>query len=92
MKENIEQAKNLERANLDGLMEVNIKDNFMKIIFMAKDVILGMTKESTQEIGNLIKWMEKEYLNGLMDVNIKDNTKTIRKMDMVYSNGKNKLF
>lgn len=54
---------------------------------MEKELIFGVIKEFTLEIGKQIKWMEKGNFIGLMEENIKDNTEMIKKKDMEYLNG-----
>ena len=88
MKANIKTGKKTELENSTGLMALNIMANSSKITFMEKDYTHGMIKEYMKEDGNQTKWKVKENSYGLMEGSIEVNTKKIRKMDMVFLNGK----
>jgi len=89
MKVIINKEKNVERENSNGLMEVNILENFMIIIFMEKELILGVIEGFSKEIGKTIKWMVKENFYGLMEGDILEDIVMIKKKVMESLNGIN---
>lgn len=53
-------------------MEISIKDNLNRDIFMDRELIFGRMR-NTQDNGKTLKWMGKEFLNGTMGEDIVDN-------------------
>lgn len=49
--QNMSQGKNMAKVFLNGLMEVSMKETFLKIIFRVKEFINGAIKEFTLVIG-----------------------------------------
>ncbi len=45
------------QENLHGLMDQFMKDNFLIIIYMDKELIHGLMVENIKVNGKLIKWM-----------------------------------
>jgi hypothetical protein len=54
----------MEKDNSSGPMVPPMMENFKKTIFMEKENMFGVIKESLSEIGNSIKWMEREFSLG----------------------------
>ena len=66
--------------NLDGIMTINMKDNFLKIKFKVKE-LLNITMEiSMREIGETMHKMDKGFLNGLMAIFIQGNFFILKNM------------
>ena len=57
-----------------GMMETLTTEISSKIIFMAKEPILGKMAESSKETGSIIKCMETVYSHGQTVDNTKVNT------------------
>ena len=55
-----------DKVNKCGLMAHLMKDNGLKIVFMAKEFINGLKVKNIMENINMIKRMVMEYLNLLM--------------------------
>ena len=62
MKDYIIKEKNMEMVYLNGLMDLFMKENFIKTIFKDKVNIDGKMVENILENGKIIKWMAKEYI------------------------------
>ncbi len=71
IKVNIKMEKSMAKECFYGLMIVLIKDNFLKIIFMVQENILGKMEEYIQDNGKIIKCKEKEFLHGQMEEDMK---------------------
>ena len=56
--------------NFNGQMDLALKANSIRIIFMDMEHIIGLTKDSMLENGEIIKCMEKEFLHGVMEESI----------------------
>lgn len=69
-------------------METHIKENLLIINLMESEFTFGTIKNSTKEIGKIIKCMVKESLLGLMEKLMKENSKMINNLDLVFSLGK----
>ena len=53
-------------------MEIFIKDNLKKDIFMDKELTFGQQK-SIQDNGKTFRWMGRVFSNGMMEEDIADN-------------------
>jgi hypothetical protein len=62
----ISMAKNMVKANLSGKIPQHIQENSLIIISKDMENIPGQIKESTKELGKIIKCMERENSNGPM--------------------------
>ena len=56
--------------NFNGQMDLALKVNSIRIIFMDMEHIIGLTKDSMLENGEIIKCMVKEFLHGVMEESI----------------------
>jgi hypothetical protein len=52
--------------NLIGPMDLDLMDNFIKIIFMDMELIIGLMIGNISVNGEIIKCMEKEFSHGVM--------------------------
>jgi hypothetical protein len=82
MKESIRTVKSMEKALSSGLTGLLMRENSLKIILKAKELIAGLTEECIKAIGKIIKWMEKVFLLGRMAENMRANIKMIKNTDM----------
>ena len=55
-----------DKGNKFGLMAHHMKDNGLRIVFMAKEFINGLKEKNIMENINMTKRMVMEYLNLLM--------------------------
>ena len=75
-------GKNMEQELSSGLIIHNILENFITIIFMGKECILGAMEGSMKESGKIIKCMGKVPLLGQMEGNMWENILMIKSRDM----------
>ena len=85
MQLNTKEITSMERSMAselsNGLTDLHILENFIIIIFMEKEFILGQITENMRENGEQIKCMEKELLLGLTPENILVSMLKIRRKD-----------
>ena len=67
-------VKNMDTVYMNGLMDLNMKVNSTRIIFKDKELIDGLIKDNSLEIGRIIKCMVQAFLLGTMVENMKVNT------------------
>lgn len=71
IKVNMYKVKNKERDILNGEINLHIKVNSSKIIFMDMELIIGQIIENILDFGLKIKCKVKAHLPGLMEESMK---------------------
>ena len=74
MKDNMYKEKSMVLEDLHGLTEAPIMANSLKIIFKAKENIIGQMEESIMVSGSITKWKEVESSHGLTAEDTKEIT------------------
>jgi len=67
--------RNMEKDDLNGVMEVYSQGTSTIIISKGKELTSGMTVDVMKETGKIIKWMDKVYSLGLMVGSMKGSIK-----------------
>jgi hypothetical protein len=80
-------GRNTDEVASPGQIRAHIPETSSRITSKAKAFIIGVTVESTREIGKTTKWRDSEISNGLMVESTKESTSTIKKKEKVLSIG-----
>ena len=67
-------VKSKVKGNFNGQMVLNMKENFITIIFTGLVLIHGLTGGNIKVIGRIIKWTDKVSFSGLMEGNMSEIT------------------
>ena len=74
MKANTFKAKNMESADLHGLMEVLSTENSLTIIYKERVNTIGLMEENLMDHGWITKWKEVVFSHGQTAEDMKVNT------------------
>jgi hypothetical protein len=88
MKEIMNMEKNMELEPSSGPTAPHILVNFITIMFMEKEFILGLIIENMKENGKQIKCTVKAHSLGRMGGNILESTRKIKRRAMENSSGR----
>ena len=87
MKVSTNKDKSTVRVFSLGLIRKAIMAASKTTISKEKALTSGLMVVYTKEIGSIIKWKARVFSNGKMDASMRVNTKTIRRVDRVFSLG-----
>jgi hypothetical protein len=84
IKEIIFMVKKMVMEHTNGMIIVSILDNGNKIVFKAKELIIGQMEHLILVHGRIIKWMDLEHILGKMGEFMKEDMLMVKNLGLEF--------